>query len=224
MNRFLDILLSGSALLILSPLFFLIIVILKLTGEHEVFYFQDRIGYKRKVFKVFKFVTMIKNSEKLPGGTLTMKNDERVLPIGRFLRKTKINELPQLINILLGDMSIVGPRPLVPEGEDNYRLEDSKIIRSIRPGASGIGSLILRDEESYYAHRSDAHEFYKNIISPYKGSIEIWYVSKKSFLLDIKIIILTVFAIIKPNFDPCKHFDNIPQMPEEMISSKNISI
>ena len=189
------------------------------TGENEVFYFQNRIGYKRKVFKVYKFVTMIKNSEKLAGGTLTMQNDVRVLPFGKFLRKTKINELPQLINILLGDMSIVGPRPLVPEGEANYQLEDSKIIRSVRPGASGIGSLILRDEESYYAHRSDAQEFYINVISPYKGLIEVWYVNKKSFFLDIKIIILTVFAIIKPSFDPSKYFDDIPKMPEEMVLS-----
>ena len=219
MNRFIDICLSSLALLALSPMFLLIIIILKFTGENEVFYFQNRIGYKRETFKVFKFATMVKNSEKLPGGTLTMKNDKRVLPIGKFLRKTKINELPQLINILIGDMSIVGPRPLVPEGEANYKLEESKIIRSIRPGASGIGSLILRDEESYYAHRSDAQEFYKNVISPYKGSIEIWYVSKKTFLLDMKIIILTIFAIIKPSFDPSEYFDDIPKMPKEMVLS-----
>ena len=180
MSRFLDIFLSGALLLFLSPLLIFVSIILKFTGEHEVFYFQKRIGFQRKEFNVYKFVTMQKNSENMAGGTLTMKDDVRVLPIGKFLRKTKINEIPQLANILFGHMSIVGPRPLVPKGE-YYDLEVSKTIRSVRPGATGIGSLILRDEESYYAHRSDAHDFYKNIISPYKGSIELWYVENKSF-------------------------------------------
>ncbi len=220
MSRFIDIFLSGTALLFLFPLLFFVTIILKFTGEHEVFYFQKRIGFKREEFNVFKFVTMVKNSENMSGGTLTMKDDVRVLPIGKFLRKTKINELPQLANILLGHMSIVGPRPLVPEGENYYDLEVSKIVRSVRPGATGIGSLILRDEESYYAHRSDAHDFYKNIISPYKGSIESWYVENKSFLLDCKIIILTFVAILRPNFNPYSYFDNIPKMPKEMVLSK----
>jgi lipopolysaccharide/colanic/teichoic acid biosynthesis glycosyltransferase len=92
----------------------------------------------------------------ISAGTLTMMNDPRVLPVGAFLRKTKINDLPQLLNIFIGDMSFVGPRPLVPEGEKNYTQDQARIIRSVRPRVTGIGSLILRDEESYYAHRSDA--------------------------------------------------------------------
>ena len=100
-----------------------------------------------------------------------------------FYEKRKINELPQLLNILFGHMSIVGPRPLVPSGEANYTPSQAIIIRSVRPGVTGIGSLMLRDEESFYAHRSDAQDFYRNEISPYKASLEIWYVENQSFLV-----------------------------------------
>ena len=123
-----------------------------------------------------------------------MENDPRVLRVGRFLRKTKINELPQLLNILVGEMSVVGPRPLVPEGERNYSPSQSKIIRSVRPGVTGIGSIMLRDEESYYAHRSDASQFYIHTISPYKASLEIWYVNNRSTTLDFLILLGTVLA------------------------------
>ena len=181
---------------------------------------QTRIGKNREPFKVYKFTTMIKNSEKIGAKTLTMKNDSRVLPVGKFLRKTKINELPQLLNIFIGDMSIIGPRPLVPEGEAYYDIDISKKIRSISPGATGIGSLVLRDEESYYAHRDDAHNFYKNVISPYKGSLELWYLENKSFYIDLKIIFLTAIAIIKPSFNSITCFKEIPKMPYEMALSK----
>lgn len=218
--RLLEIFLSLSALIILSPFLLCVTLILLLTGEGEILYKQTRCGYKNQLFKIYKFATMVKNSPNLGAGTLTMKNDPRVLPVGKFLRKTKINELPQLLNIFYGDMGIVGPRPLVPEGEKNYTLNQSKIIRSTRPGLTGIGSLILRDEESYYAHRSDAQDFYNNVISPFKADLEIWYVKNKSFVLDIKIIILTVIMVISPSFDPLKFFQNLPKVPLEMTESK----
>ena len=220
MKRTFDLVVSFFALLVLSPLLVPLALMLRITGEGEVFYMQPRVGLDGKLFNIFKFATMLKNSPNIGSGTLTMRNDPRVLPIGVFLRKTKINELPQLLNILFGHMSIVGPRPLVSSGEANYTTSQAIIIRSVRPGVTGIGSLMLRDEESFYAHRSDAHDFYKNEISPYKASLEIWYVENQSFQLDIQIIVLTAAAILFPNLRVEKTFSFLPDMPITMSDSK----
>tara|TARA_B100000767_G_scaffold258230_1_gene266745 strand:- start:324 stop:839 length:516 start_codon:yes stop_codon:yes gene_type:complete len=163
---------------------------------------------------------MLKNSPNIGAGTLTMANDARVLPLGNILRKTKINELPQLLNILFGDMGIVGPRPLVFEGEQHYGEKNSDVIRSVRPGITGIGSLVLRDEEAYYAHRDDAPDVYKNIIIPYKFTLEAWYIERRTFALDFKIIILTAVAIFHSGFSPWSFFPDLPPIPEKMVESK----
>ena len=147
MQRLLDIVLSSFAILILSPLLIVIIVILKFTGEGEIFYKQQRVGKGGKIFGVFKFATMVKNSSKIGTGFITTKNDPRVLPVGRILRKTKLNELPQVFNIFLGDMSIVGPRPQVPKHFEIYSEPVKTELKKIRPGLTGIGSIFLRDEE-----------------------------------------------------------------------------
>ena len=223
MQRFFDIVFSFLAILAFSPILLIIVLALRISGEGEVFYKQKRIGRLGKDFYVYKFATMLKNSELL-GGTLTLKNDPRVLPMGAMLRKSKINELPQLINILKGDMSIIGPRPLVPEGELNYTSEASAVIRSIRPGLTGIGSLVLRDEESYYSHREDAASFYKLIISPYKEKLEIWYVKNRSLSLYFKIIVLTLVVIVNKNFDVFRFLNLIPRIPPEMSSSRHLGI
>ena len=220
MFRLFDIIVSGVALAVLLPLFVPLFVILRLTGEGEIFYRQLRVGFRSEKFNIYKFATMLKDSPNIGAGTLTMANDPRVLPVGVFLRKTKINELPQLLNIFIGNMSLVGPRPLVPEGEKNYSQDQAKIIRSVRPGVTGIGSLILRDEESYYAHRSDAREFYMHVISPYKASLEIWYVNNRSTTLNMLIIIATAFAVIAPSWDVTRLFSNLPHMPAEMVESR----
>jgi lipopolysaccharide/colanic/teichoic acid biosynthesis glycosyltransferase len=219
-KRLFDILISAMAILVLSPLLVVVSLILKLTGEKEIFYEQARIGVDRRIFDIVKFATMVKNSPSLAGGTLTLQNDPRVLPVGRILRATKINELPQLINILKGDMSIVGPRPLVPEGEKNYSSEGSCVIRSVKPGLTGVGSLMLRDEEAYYAHRSDAADFYISVISPFKESLELWYVGNQSFGLDLKIIVLTAMCVLQPNFSIGAYFKGLPAMPNSMKNSR----
>ena len=149
MQRFFDILFSLISLLFFSPLFFIIIIILKLTGEGEIFFLQKRSGKDEKEFKIIKFATMLKNSPYLGAKDITLKDDPRVLKFGKFLRKTKINELPQLINILIGDMSVVGPRPLTKEQFSNYDVNSKKLISSIEPGLTGIGSVVFRDEEKY---------------------------------------------------------------------------
>ena len=201
MPRILDLLLSLFALLILLPLFIPIIIILLLTGEHKVFYLQDRVGFKNKNFKILKFATMLSNSANMGTGSLTLKNDSRVLPFGTFLRKTKINELPQILNILIGDLSIVGPRPQMQVDFEKYADEVQQKIYNVKPGLTGIGSIIFRDEESLIslaAVDEDPHDFYKRVIAPYKGEVEMWYQGNRSLYLDLQLIFMTVWVIIIP--------------------------
>ena len=202
-KRLFDILSSSIALILLSPLLLPIIVLLRLTSEGEVFYFQERIGMYNKPFKIFKFATMLKNSSKMKGGYITVKNDPRLTFMGGFLRKSKINELPQLLNILLGHMSVVGPRPVMPVSFEYYPEEIQKVIYNVKPGLTGIGSIIFRDEEDIItkvkSDGGDIWDFYKNTIYPFKGELEIWYQKNKSFLLDIKLIFITAWVIFFPN-------------------------
>lgn len=197
-KRFFDFLFSLIALAILSPLLIPIIIILKLTGEHEVFYFQKRIGYKNKEFNIAKFATMMKNSPNIGTGEITLRNDPRVTPIGKFLRKTKINELPQIINVLIGDMSIVGPRPLMKKSFDLYAPEVQASIYITRPGITGIGSVIFRDEEKIISESKDIQATYKQVFQ-YKGKVEMWYQKRISFYTDFMIIFLTAWCIIFPH-------------------------
>jgi len=176
MERFFDILFSGVALLVLSPLLVPIVIILKFSGEGEVFFLQERIGKDGKLFKLFKFATMLKDSPNLGSGEITVKNDPRVLPLGKFLRKSKINELPQLWNIFSGDMSVVGPRPMVADTYAHYLQEAQEILNSVRPGLTGLGSVIFRDEESLLDQRDDPVRFYTRNITPYKSALEVWFV------------------------------------------------
>ena len=134
-------------------------------------------------------------------GSITLKNDPRVTKFGFFLRKTKINELPQIINILKGDISIVGPRPLVAKTFMAYSNDIQSIIYKVKPGLTGIGSIIFRDEESIISNINDEnpHDFYKRVIAPYKGKLEIWYQFNQSFLLDMQLIFITAWVIIFPN-------------------------
>ena len=201
MPRIIDVLLSILALLVLFPLFMPIVIILLLTGEHKVFYLQNRVGYKNKNFKIIKFATMLSNSANMGSGSLTLKNDPRVLPFGSFLRKTKINELPQILNIIIGDLSIVGPRPQMQVDFEKYSDEVQGKIYNVRPGLTGIGSIIFRDEESLIslaAENENPHDFYKRVIAPYKGELEIWYHSHRSVFLDSQLIFMTAWAIVAP--------------------------
>ena len=133
-------------------------------------------------------------------GSITLQNDPRVTRIGSFLRKTKINELPQIINILKGDISLVGPRPLVTKTFNAYNEDVQSKIYNVKPGLTGIGSIIFRDEESIISAVTDEdpHEFYKRVIAPYKGELEMWYQSNCSFLLDLQLIFMTAWVILVP--------------------------
>ena len=217
MQRFFDLFFSGLALIILSPLLFPILIILRFTGEGEVFFLQERIGKNGKVFHLYKFATMLKNSPNIGTGTVTMKDDPRVLPFGKFLRKSKINELPQLINIFFGDMSVIGPRPLTKQTYDAYSLKTKEIIKEIRPGLSGIGSIIFRGEEEIMQGQNASVNFYNFVIAPYKGEIEEWYVKNKGIYLYFLSIFLTIWIIVFPKSQIVWDvFKNLPEPPAEL--------
>ena len=209
-KRILDILIAGFAFVILSPILIPVMIILKFTGEHEIFYFQKRVGYKNKPFDIWKFATMLKNSPSIGTGEITLRNDPRVMPFGSFLRKTKINELPQIFNVLKGDMSIVGPRPLMEVSFTQYDENIRKNIYNSKPGITGIGSLIFRDEEKIISEAADPKLMYSKIF-PFKGELEMWYQKNASVLTDVKIIFLTAWSIIFPeNKLAGKFFKDLP--------------
>ena len=202
-KRIFDIASASVVCIILAPIFLPIVILLRLTAEGEVFYRQERIGLNKKPFMIYKFATMLKNSSKMAGGVITINNDPRVTFMGRFLRKSKINELPQLLNIIIGDMSVVGPRPVMKVSFESYPEDIQKVIYNVKPGLTGIGSIIFRDEEDLISNikndGGDIWDFYKNTIYPFKGEVEIWYQNNKSFFLDIKLIFITAWVIFSPN-------------------------
>ncbi|MGI8584373.1 MAG: sugar transferase [Chitinophagaceae bacterium] len=197
LKRLTDILIAGLALIILSPLLIISIIILLITGEHQVFYLQKRIGFKNKPFYIWKFATMLENSPKMGTRHITLRNDPRVTWFGKILRITKINELPQIINVFKGDMSIVGPRPLMESGFILYPEEIQNKIYNVKPGITGIGSLIFRDEEKIISAAPDPIAMYQKI-SPFKGTLEMWYQKNASLYIDLMIIFLTAWSILYP--------------------------
>lgn len=213
-KRLLDLIVSMVALILLLPIFLPIIILLRVTAEGEVFYFQERIGLNNSRFQIWKFATMLKNSMNMGTGSITLQNDFRVTFIGKFLRKTKINELPQIINILKGEISLVGPRPLVTKTFKAYSEDIQSKIYNVKPGLTGIGSVIYRDEEFLISSvkDEDPHEFYKRVIAPHKGELEIWYQNNKSFFLDLQLIFITAWVILFPKSKLYeKWFKNLPK-------------
>ena len=139
----------------------------------------------------------------MAGGIITTKKDPRITPMGGFLRKSKINELPQLINIFKGDMSFVGPRPLMSISFETYTKDVQEVIYNVKPGLTGIGSIVFRDEEQLMTQvklkGEDTWAFYSNKIYPFKGELELWYQKNRSFFVDLKLIVLTAWVILSPS-------------------------
>ena len=199
-KRSLDFIVSLIVIFLLLPFLLPICIVLRCTAEGEIFYLQERMGFKNHKFKIFKFATMLKDSLNLGTGSITLTGDFRVTRIGKYLRSTKINELPQLYNILKGDISIVGPRPVL---EQDWLLYPDTIrdkIYDVKPGLTGIGSIIFRDEESIISNINDEepHIYFKRVIAPFKGELEMWYQEHRSFLLDFKLIFMTAWVIVFP--------------------------
>lgn len=215
LKRLIDIILALFALILLSIFLLPICILLMLTGEHEVVYLQKRVGYKNSRFQIWKFATMLKASPGLGTGSLTIKDDPRVFPFGKFLRKTKINELPQIINVLIGNMSFVGPRPQMEVDFYTFTEHVQSVIYNSNPGITGIGSIIFRDEEIWISNATgDKHEFYKDHIAPYKGQLEIWYQDNISLYTDFMLILLTAWVIVSPESNLVYSvFKELPERP-----------
>lgn len=217
MIRFFDILFSGLALIVLAPLFLVVMLALRFSGEGEVFYRQQRVGKDGKMFGLMKFATMLKNSPSMGPGLLTVKDDPRVLPFGKLLRKTKINELPQLINIFVGDMSIIGPRPQARPHFDVFPTPVKERLSTVKPGLSGIGSIVFRDEETILERAQDKEWFYAHVIAPYKGAVEVWYIERQGVWLYFGLILMTVVAVLVPGSRVYRaFFQGLPEAPREL--------
>jgi lipopolysaccharide/colanic/teichoic acid biosynthesis glycosyltransferase len=215
-KRSLDIILSLIAIIILSPLLIPIIVMLKMTGEGYIFYKQKRVGRDKRLFDLLKFATMFKDSPNMEGGSITAKDDPRILPFGKFLRKNKINELPQILNILIGDMSIIGRRPTVSEHYNFYNADIKRIISKLKPGLSGVSSIIFRNEEKYFTGKTpdENKDIYRNKIAPFKGELEIWYCQNQTTLVDLLLIFITILYVVKPSSNVHNYFiKDLPKHP-----------
>lgn len=199
-KRLIDIFVSSVLILILAPLFVVAIVLLRFTGEGEIFYLQDRIGYKNKRFSIYKFATMLKASPSMGTKSITLRNDPRVTRVGKYLRMTKVNELPQLLNVLMGDMTLVGPRPFVDETFDAYPTHVQERVYDCWPGLTGAGSIAYRDEEDIISNSAlPPAECYREIVAPHKGELELWYQRSRSLRVDASLLILTALSVVNPS-------------------------
>lgn len=217
MIRFFDFVFSFIAIFMIFPFIVLLSIILKFTGEGKIFFLQERIGKYKKKFKVIKFATMLENSPNIGAGSITELNDPRILPLGKILRKTKINEIPQLFNVLKGDMSLIGPRPHVErdlKGVDKEILDE---ILSTKPGLSGVASIFFRDEESIIHDSPNGRVFYDENIAPFKAELELWYVKQNKNYLYFPLIFLTVLGIFSNKIlNIYKIFPSLPPIPTNL--------
>lgn len=214
-KRFFDILFSLLIICILLPFFIILFPLLRFTGEGYIFYYQKRVGLNNKPFNIIKFATMLKDSPNLGTGLITLRNDPRLTPMGGFLRITKLNELPQIFNVLKGDMSFIGPRPLVDKQFATYTEYVQGKIYNVRPGITGIGSIVFRDEEKLISDSNlDPRVFYNTVIAPYKGELEMWYLKHQSFKTDFIILLLTAWSLFSKKSDLVNNvFKTLPAKP-----------
>ena len=225
MIRVFDIILSSISIIVLLPILIPIMLLLRITGEGEIFFSQKRVGQFGRTFDLYKFATMLKDSPNMGSGTLTLKNDPRILPLGRFLRKTKVNELPQLVNVIFGQMSLIGPRPLTQQTYDSYSENVKSVISTITPGLSGIQQVIVRDEENLLGDSKNSEEFYKTVLAPYKGRLELWFVNNRSIKNYFLLIIVTVHVIIARNSSLAwKIFKELPTPPKKLKTALDYSL
>jgi len=194
MKRAFDIALSGSGLLTLLPLFAIIAVLVKAGSRGPVFFRQQRMGRNFRPFYLYKFRTMVDGADK-KGPLVTTGGDARVTGVGRILRKTKIDELPQLINVIKGDMSLVGPRPEVERYVRLYE-PDYRDILSVRPGITDISSIEFRDEESVLKAQENPEEYYRKVLLPIKIGYAKDYIRNMSFFFDMKLIFITILKVL----------------------------
>jgi len=194
-KRCFDIVLASIGLILFTPLFLYIALRIYKEDKGPIFYRGERVGLRGKPFRIYKFRTMVVNAEKI-GPASTSDDDPRITKIGRFLRKYKLDELPQLINVLKGEMSFVGPRPEVPSEVATYNEEERKIL-SVRPGITDWASLTYHNEGEILKGAEDPHQAYREKIRPGKIKLAMKYVDKQSFFIDLRIIMDTLRTLIK---------------------------
>jgi len=193
MKRIFDFIVSLMGLLILSPLFLAASLLILAAMGWPIFYRQVRVGKDGKPFNIYKFRSMVKNAER-QGPAFTAGGDPRITPLGRLLRKYKIDELPQLINVILGDMSLVGPRPEVPEYVERYTEEQRRVL-SVRPGLTDTASIVYRDEEAVLSRYDDAQKAYVDKVMPAKLRLNLAYIERAGFFSDLSLIFKTLEKI-----------------------------
>ena len=194
MKRFTDLIISLFGLILLSPIILPVLLIVWLQDFHNPFYVAPRVGKNEKIFKMIKLRSMKINADK-SGVDSTSSNDSRITSVGRFIRKIKLDEISQLINVLLGDMSLVGPRPNVKRETDLYTSEEKKLL-SEKPGITDFSSIVFSDEGDILKDSSDPDLDYNQLIRPWKSRLGIFYINNKSLRLDFILIFLTVIAIL----------------------------
>ena len=195
LKRLIDFILSLVGLIILLPVFIVIAILIKKEDGGSIFFRQTRVGQNGKIFKIYKFRTMVENAEKL-GAQITKGDDPRITKIGRILRKYKLDELLQLINVLKGEMSLVGPRPEVPKYVNAYK-EKYKEILKVKPGITDFAALEYIDEERLLKGAKDPEKIYIEKILPEKIKYYEKYIKQMSFLTDLKIILKTILRIVR---------------------------
>lgn len=194
-KRIFDIFFSVMGILFLSPVMIICAVLVKLSSKGPIIFRQARVGRNFAPFEIYKFRSMVVNAASL-GARVTADGDKRVTKIGRIMRKTKLDEVPQLFNVLFGDMSFVGPRPEVPEFVEIYR-EDYVELLSVRPGVTDIGSIEFRFEEEILAASSDPRQTYIDEVLPQKIELGKKYIKQSSVLFDIKLITITLLSVVR---------------------------
>ena len=196
-KRALDLVVSSVALLLASPLLFATAAAIKLSSRGPVLFRQERIGRGGRSFRIWKFRTMVEGAPQ-QGPSITASGDPRVTPFGRLLRRTKLDELPQLVNVWRGDMSFVGPRPEVPRFVANYSAEQRAVL-GVRPGITDLASITYRDEESVLAQFSDRERGYVEVVLPRKLALAKDYLRRQSFALDLQLLARTLLVVIQPS-------------------------
>ena len=212
--RLFDFVISLVGILILSPLIIITVLLIKLNSPGPILFIQDRVGRNSCIFRLYKFRSMVNNAEKM-GTSVTTGKDPRITKFGRILRKTKLDELPQLWNVLKGDMSFVGPRPDVPEIVNNYTPEMKRIL-DVRPGITSNATLHLRNEEELLSLAKDHDKAYEEIFVPAKVKLAMEHVNRKSFLFDFGILLKTVWALTGGKIWPIKEHQIINEIKQDI--------
>ena len=220
MKRLFDFIVVSIVLTLLTPLMGMIALLIKASSPGPIFFRQDRVGLKEKRFKVLKFRSMVERAEEI-GTSVTTQNDPRITPVGRVLRRTKLDELPQLINVFKGDMSFVGPRPDVPEIVEKYNPEMRRIFK-IRPGITSVATLHLKNEEGILVQVDDPDTFYEEVLVPLKVKLAMEHVDKNSFTFDLKVLFQTIWMLTLGRWWSIEERGEIALLRLRMEESKKI--